>query len=555
MSLEPSACRAGLAKWQQIRPGDFTMLTRRTLLAASAASAAVPAIHTGAHAATPKGVAVMARAIDDIVSFDPAESYEFTNNEIDANCYRRLIRPDVNDASKIDADLAEKWTVSPDGLTFTFKLKRDAKFDSGNPLTANDAAFSLHRVVKLNKTPGFIITQFGFNADNVEKMVRALDDYTLEIKLPEAQATSFVLYCLTANVGSVVDMKTVMANQTNGDLGNAWLKSHTAGAGPFKLTEWAASDHVIIDVNPHEAEKPSMRRIVLRHVADPSAQLLMLEKGDIDIARDLGSDQLKSIRGSKDYTIAASPQGTSMYIAMNQTMPELAKVQVHQAIKWAIDYDAIANNITPGTFSVCQAFLPDALPGALKNNPFKKDVAKAKQLLADAGLSGGFSVTMDYFSNSPNSDIAQAVQADLAAIGIKVQLLPGERKQVITKTRARQHQLAMLTWGTDYFDPNSNAQAWCANPDDSDQSKLKILAWRSHFVDKELTDESQAAVHELDPAKRIALYQTMQRQFMERAPFAMLLQQNAVAVLGKGVSGFSVGAMPDYTHYSAIQKA
>jgi peptide/nickel transport system substrate-binding protein len=236
-------------------------------------------------------------------------------------------------------------------------------------------------------------------------------------------------------------------------------------------------------------------------------------------------------------------------------MPELAKVQVHQAIKWAIDYDAIANNITPGTFSVCQAFLPDALPGALKNNPFKKDVAKAKQLLADAGLSGGFSVTMDYFSNSPNSDIAQAVQADLAAIGIKVQLLPGERKQVITKTRARQHQLAMLTWGTDYFDPNSNAQAWCANPDDSDQSKLKILAWRSHFVDKELTDESQAAVHELDPAKRIALYQTMQRQFMERAPFAMLLQQNAVAVLGKGVSGFSVGAMPDYTHYSAIQKA
>ena len=410
-------------------------------------------------------------------------------------------------------------------------------------------------MVKLNKTPGFIMTQFGFNADNVEKMIRALDDTTLEMKLPQAQATSFVLYCLTANVGSVVDMKTVMANQTNGDLGNAWLKSHTAGAGPYKLTEWAASDHVIIDVNPHDAEKPLMRRIVLRHVADPSTQLLMLQKGDIDIARDLGSDQLKSIGGNKNYTVTASPQGTSLYIAMNQATPELAKVQVHQAIKWAIDYDAIAKNITPDTWSVCQAFLPDALPGALKHNPFRKDVAKAKQLLAEAGLAGGFSVTMDYFSNSPNSEIAQAIQADLAAIGIKVQLLPGERKQIITKTRARQHQLAMLNWGTDYFDPNSNAQAWCENPDDSDQSKLKILAWRSHFVDQELMGESQAAVRELDPAKRIALYQTMQRQFMERAPFAMLLQQNAVAVLGKGVSGFKVGPMPDYTHYSAIQKA
>ena len=112
------------------------MLTRRTLLAASAATIAAPAILHRRRAATPKGVAVMARQIDDIVSFDPAESYEFTNNEVDANCYRRLIRPDLTDATKIEGDLAEKWTVSPDGLTFTFKLQRDAKFDSGNPVTA-----------------------------------------------------------------------------------------------------------------------------------------------------------------------------------------------------------------------------------------------------------------------------------------------------------------------------------------------------------------------------------------------------------------------------------
>jgi peptide/nickel transport system substrate-binding protein len=532
------------------------MLTRRLLLAGSTATLAAPYVADRARAATPKNAVVMVRQIDDIVSFDPAESYEFTNNEVDGNCYRRLVRPDPADSTKVAGDLAESYSVSADGLTFTFKLKQDAKFDSGNPVTAHDAAFSLQRVVKLNKTPGFIVTQFGFNADNVEKFVRAVDDYTLEMKLPtEAEATSFVLYCLSANVGSVVDMKTVLANQTNNDLGNAWLKTHTAGAGPYRLTSWQASDHVIIDANPHAAEKPNIPRVVLRHVADPAVQLLQLQKGDADIARDLGADQLKTIAGNKDLTISASPQGTSMYIAMNQSMPELQKVQVHQAIKWAIDYEAIARNITPNTWSVCQAFLPSALPGALKENPFRKDVAKAKQLLAEAGLPNGFSVAMDYIPAAPSGDIAQAIQADLAAIGINVQLLPGEQKQVITKTRARQHQLAMLQWGTDYFDPNSNAQAWCENPDDGDQSKLKILAWRSHFVDKELMGESQAAVHELDPARRIALYKTMQKQFMERAPFAMLLQRNAVAVLGKGVSGFEVGPMPDYTHYSQIRKA
>jgi peptide/nickel transport system substrate-binding protein len=535
------------------------MLTRRTLLASTAAGVAAPlaapALIGGAQAATPKTVAVMAKQIDDIIAFDPAEAYEFTNNEVDGNCYRRLVTPDINEGNKIVSDLAEKWTVTPDGKSYTFHLKKDGKFETGKPVTAADVAFSFERVVKLNKTPGFILTQFGYTADNVNDMIRATDDYTVEMKLTEAYATSFFLYCLSANVGSIVDKATVMQNATNGDFGNGWLKTHSAGAGPYKLTSWQASDHVIVDANPHALIKPLIPRVILKHVADPSAQLLLLQKGDADIARDLGSDQLKQTASDKDMTTTSSPQGSSMYIAMNQNMPQLQRPEVHQAIKWAIDYDAIAKNITPGTWSICQTFLPYALPGALKETPFKKDPAKAKQLLSEAGLGAGFPVTMDYISQAPYADIAQAIQADLAAIGIKVTLLPGEQKQVITKTRARQHQLAMLKWGTDYFDPNSNSQAFCENPDDSDTSKLKILAWRSHFVDKQLTAESVAAAHELDPAKRIELYHTMQRQFMERAPFAMLLQQNAVAVMGKGVSGFHVGPSPDYTHYGLIRKA
>jgi peptide/nickel transport system substrate-binding protein len=534
------------------------MLTRRSLLASTAAGVAAPlaapALIGGAAAATPKTVAVMAKQIDDIISFDPAEAYEFTNNEVDGNCYRRLVTPDINEGNKITGDLAEKWTVAPDGKTYTFHMKKDGRFETGKPLTAADVAFSFERVVKLNKTPGFILTQFGYTPDNVNDMIRAVDDYTVEMKLTEAYATSFFLYCLSANVGSIVDKATATANATNGDFGNAWLKTHSAGAGAFKLTSWQASDHVIVDASPHALVKPLTPRVILKHVSDPAAQLLLLQKGDADIARNLGSDQLKSIASNKDVTITSSPQGSSMYIAMNQNVPELQKPQVHQAIKWAIDYDAIAKNITPGTWSVCQTFLPYALPGALKETPFRKDTAKAKQLLSEAGLGGGFALTMDYISHSPDAEIAQAIQADLAAIGIKITLLPGEQKQVITKTRARQHQLAMLVWGTDYFDPNSNSQAYCENPDDSDTSKLKILAWRSHFVDKQLTAESVAAAHELDPTKRIDLYHTMQRQFMDRSPFAMLLQQNASAVMAAGVTGFRVGPSPDYTHYGLIRK-
>ncbi|HEX4261425.1 MAG TPA: ABC transporter substrate-binding protein, partial [Acetobacteraceae bacterium] len=363
------------------------MLTRRAMIAATTAAPFLDyASLTRAWAATPKQVIVMAKQIDDIISFDPAEAYEFTDNEVDGNCYRKLVAPDLAKGTGIVGDLAEKWEVSADGRTFTFHMRGDATFASGKKVTAEDAAFSLQRVVLLDKTPGFIVTQFGFSKDNVGKLIQATDPKTLVVTLPSAQATTFVLYCLSANVGSIVDRATAMAHQSGGDMGNGWLKTHTAGAGAYQLTSWAASDHVIADANPHSGIKVGARRVVIRHVKDPAAQFLLLQRGDADIARDLQADQLKTIRGNPAYHLATAKQGTSMYIAMNQATPQLAKPQVRQAIKWAIDYDAIATNITPDTWTVGQSFLPEGLPGALTERPFKKDTAKAKQLLADAGL-------------------------------------------------------------------------------------------------------------------------------------------------------------------------
>jgi peptide/nickel transport system substrate-binding protein len=204
---------------------------------------------------------------------------------------------------------------------------------------------------------------------------------------------------------------------------------------------------------------------------------------------------------------------------------------------------------------VWQSFLPKGVPGAISDMPFKKDVAKAKALLAEAGYPNGFSLTLDHFAKSPYQEIAQAVQADLAAIGVKVQLLAGEQKQVISKTRARTTQLALTTWFPDYLDANSNAQAFCSNTDDSDDTKLKSVAWRYHFFDKEMTADVDAAVKELDAKKRLDMYAKIQRDFMARAPFTFLLQNAEVSVMGKNVSGLKLGVLPDYTRYSAITKA
>jgi peptide/nickel transport system substrate-binding protein len=531
------------------------MLTRRHLLLTTAAGAAATSMGQPAEAATPANILVMAKAIDSIVgAFDPAESYETANNEACGNIYRKLIIPDPADANKLIGDLAESWTVSPDGLVFTFQLRRGVKFDSGNAVTAEDAAFSLQRAVKLNKTPGFILTQFGWNADNVEKLIHATGEYTMELTLPTLQATSFVLYCLSATIGGVVEKARALANQANNDLGNAWLKTHSAGSGSYRLVEWQASDHIILEANPHAVVKPILPRVVIRHVVEPAAQLLLLQKSDTDIACNLNADQLKGASKNPDFTIAKIDQLNSLYLGLNASLPQFQKVEVRQAIKYAIDYDAIANNITPNVWNVWQTFLPGGSPGAIDERPFKKDVAKAKELLAAGGYPNGFDIVMDYYSRSPFAEIAVAVQADLAAVGIRAQLLAGETKQVTTKMRARQHQMTLMIWFPDYLDPNSNAQAFNANPDDSDASKLKLPAWRCHFFDKELTEAVDVAARETDAAKRMALYAKMQRDSMARSPFVFLLQSAEVVTLRKGVSGIQLGLMPDYTYYNGIRK-
>lgn len=535
------------------------MLTRRTLLTLTAAS---PILAAGVFragdvkAATPKGVIVQAKQIDDLVSgFDPAEAYDITNLEVVPNLYRGLISPDPADNTKVVGDLAESWTVSKDGTIFTFKLKKDAKFPSGKAVTAEDAAFSFQRAIKLNKQPAFILSQFGYTKDNVDALISAQDSETLVMKLPAPVAPSFLLFCLTAPIGGVVEKATALAHEVNGDFGNGWLKLHSAGAGGYQMVEWVASDHVTLDANPHSGKPDQPRRIFIRHVPDPSAQLLMLQKGDADIARNLTPDLLKKAYAEKDFKVVSSGQAVSVYLAMNQAVPELQKLPVQQAIKWALDYDGIATNITPNMYSVAQGFLPPGLPGGLTDRLYKKDVAKAKKLLAEAGFPDGFEVTLDVPSSAPYADIGQAVQADLAQIGIKVTLVSGEMRQVMTKTRKRGHQLALLAWGTDYFDPYSNSQAFCENPDDGEDGKLKLLAWRNHFVDKELNDMSLAASKELDNDKRMAMYREMQLKFAERAPFAMMLQKIASAVMGKGVSGFVIGPQTGFTQYADIRKA
>jgi peptide/nickel transport system substrate-binding protein len=506
-------------------------------------------------AETPRDALVMAFTIDDIITLDPAEMFEFTALEYAGNTYDRLIGYDVKDVSKIYGVAAESWTISDDGKTFTFKMRSGVKFPSGNPLTAEDAAFSLQRAVILDKSPAFILTQFGFTADNVREKIRATDDMTLVIETDQAYAPTFVLYCLTAGVASIVDKTLVMEHEQDGDMGNGWLKTNYAGVGPFKLREWKANESLTLDrYDDYWGGAPAMKRVIIRHIVEAATQQLLLEKGDIDIARNLGPDQLVTLRNNPDVYIQDGVKGAVYYLGLNQKHEALSKPQVRQALKYLVDYQGMESTIVRDLMRNHQAFLPSGFLGALEAKPFTLDIGKAKQLLAEAGYPDGFKVTMDTRSISPILDMAQSIQATFAQAGVELEIIPGDGSQTLTKYRARNHDIYIGRWGPDYQDPHTNADTFARNPDNSDDAQSKPLAWRNAWDIPEMTKEADAAVLERDPAKRAQMYLDLQKVHQATSPFVIMFQQTEVAGVRADTKGFIIGPSFDDNHYRDVTK-
>ncbi|MBK5567275.1 ABC transporter substrate-binding protein [Ensifer sp. SSB1] len=538
---------------------------RLRLLTASAALAMVMAATAPAFAETPKDTLVEAFAIDDVISMDPGEAFELTAAEVTGNTYSMLVRLDINDTSKVVGDLADNWTVSDDGLTYTFKLKSGLKFASGNPVTAEDVAWSFERAVKLDKSPAFILTQFGLTGDNVTEKAKAADEQTFVFTVDQPYAPSFVLNCLTATVAAVLDKKLVLDNvkpvtptddyKYDNDFGNEWLKTGYAGSGPFKLREWRANEVIVLERNDnYYGEQAKLARVIYRHMKESSGQRLALEAGDIDVARNLEPGDLDAVTKNADLAATSAPKGTVYYISLNQKNANLAKPEVREAFKYLVDYDALGSTIIKGIGEIHQSFLPKGVLGALDENPYKLDVAKAKELLAKAGLADGFTVTMDVRNGQPVTGIAESFQQTLGQAGVKLEIIPGDGKQTLTKYRARNHDMYIGQWGMDYFDPNSNAETFTSNPDNSDEGKNKTLAWRNAWDVPELTKKTKDALLERDSAKRAETYKELQKTVLGESPFVIIFQQTEVAGYRGNVKGLKLGPSFDTNFVAGITK-
>ncbi len=520
------------------------MKTHHTLRACALAAALFATASTNLHAKTPDDQLVIGVSMNNLLSLDPAAATGNDVVEIACNIYDYLVELDPTDTSKLLPGLAESWKVAPDGRSISFKLRSGVKFHSGNPLTAEDAAWSFRRVLKLNLAMASPWKSYGFSAQNVDQSIRATDASTLVIDLPTPTDPKMVLYTLGTSVSAVVvDRKKVLENEKAGDMGTAWLTTNAAGSGPFTLDEWRAKEVLMMSRFDGYWRTPAkLRRVVMRHMTESQSLRLMLGRGDLDIATGMSVPDIEATKSTADTEMHSVKRGTLYYVAVSAKDPKFADKRVRQAIlRDLIDYDGINTTVMPHYGVYHQRPVPLGLASTLPEPGYKLDVAAAKKLLADAGVPNGFKTTIRVVAESPFTNIATNLQSTLAKAGIEASILPGTGNQVYGAMRDRSFEIIVGRGGGGAEPhPHSSLRALVYNPDNSDAAKLtNFQGWRTSYFEPKLNQLIEGGLLQKDEKKQVQTYQDVQRLFDSEVPAIQPISQMVdTVVLRKDVRNF-----------------
>lgn len=511
----------------------------------------VGALSVPAFAATPANTLIVVQGLDDIVSLDPAESNELSSIQTVPSLYQRIVQPNRDNPEINEPILVESWQANPEQKSIVFKIKPDAKFASGNAVRPEDIIFSYQRAITMNKSPAFILNVLGWKTDNIHSLLKKVSDNELEVRWTADVSPDVVLNILSTPIASIVDEKLVSAHIKNNDFGNNWLKMNSAGSGAYKMRAYQPRQAIVLEANPFSPTgAPKMANIIIKNVPDPASRRLLIEKGDADIARELGTDQTAALAGKAGIKILDIPSAEQVYMAFNTASgnPALSNPAFWEASRYLIDYKGITEDLMRGQYFIHQSFLPVGLPGALKDNPFTFDPEKAKAILAKAGITNA-RFTLDVENKVPYITVAQSIQASFAQAGVQVDLLPAAGSQVYSRVRAKQHQAAIRFWIPDYFDAHSNASAFAYNDGQSN-----TVAWLNGWQIPELSKQTLAALNEADKTKRQSLYTEMQKELQRSSPYVFIDQGKNQIVMRDNVKGYAQGLNADMVYYDKVTK-
>jgi len=498
---------------------------------------------------------------DDISTLDPAIGYDWQNWSIIKSISDGLM--DYEPASTTLAPhLAESFSVSADGKTYTFKLRRGVRFHNGRELVAGDVKYTLERVLNpKTQSPGagFFSGIKGAKAFSEGKAaeitgVRVVDKSTVSITLDSANAA--FLHTMALNFSHVVPKEEVA--RLGADFGHK-----PVGTGAFMVKEWVLGQRLVLVRNPNYFLKgrPYLDQVVFQVGVEPNVAFLKLQRGEVDILGDgiPPADFVKVMGDSKlNKLVAVGDQLQTGYVTINTQVEPFNDVRVRRALNMAIDKSRIVRIINNRAVPANQ-ILPPLMPGYDKDyKGYAFDREQAKKLLAEAGYPGGFRTTLYANNTDPNPRIAQAIQQDLAAIGVKVELKTQAQSTVIEA--GGQKSQAPLIW--------SGGMAWIADYPDANNFYWPILscaalgpgtwnwAWYCNRDVEKMVTDADALVQSGQAAARAARFRQIYRKIMDDAPWIPIFHERRYTMhsarLG-GVAGIFVDPIHIPVHYDEVQ--
>ncbi|WP_244426400.1 ABC transporter substrate-binding protein [Bartonella florencae] len=493
-------------------------------------------------AKTPADTLVMGWNIDSISSFDPAQTVEVVTSELLTNICSALVQYDKHDPTKIRPAMARSWDVLDNGKRIVFHLRDDLKFDEGRAATAQDLAWSMQRIIKLGLSYAQSLMDYGFTKNNVETNIQALDDKTLQLKLDKPYPIQLILTVIGQSYASaLLDRQTIEAKSIDGDMGNKYLATHSACVGPYKLARWSPGEKVILEATQNYwGDIPKIKRIVVQHVADSASQRFLLEKGDVDIARDLSSEDVLDIEkqgGPVKISRVLRPQ--IVYLSLNNKNRIFADEKVRLALRYLVDYKGLGETVLKGIGIPRATYMSLGVPGALDEKeglPFKLDLKKAQQLMSEAGYPNGFKANLLVGSLSYMSSVAQSIQANARKIGVELTIEKMAQNQLLSRVRGGNYDTALMGWGSADPDGHPASLNHVFNPDPTFTKKHNMyLAWRAGYYDENINKMVMNALFEKDQNKRLLQYRTLQNYVLEHGPMVYLFQTYYTVGIGPAV--------------------
>ena len=461
--------------------------------------------------------------------------------EVPFNIFDRLVDVEVgtDGNSKIVPSLAESWDISDDGLEYTFHLRQGVKFHNGNDFTAEDVAYTFHRMLTVE---GGVNTEFIDQIKGADELlagetdtlegVEVVDDYTIKVTLKEPFA-GFLASISSPGV-SIYDSE---ATEAAGDQ-FGMDPAVTVGTGPFEFSSWSFNNQLVLTRNEDYWKGASgLPGVVIKIIPDTETQSMMFESGELDILDlDYAADSVDRFTETYPDQIVQGPRVGIVYFTMNFNKEPFQDVRVRKAVQMSIDRQAILDALYGGRGQVEQGIFPHGLIGFNPDQEeIKYDPEAAKTLLAEAGYADGFD--MEIAADSSASDTMtmalEIVSDQLAEVGIRAEIKNYDESTWLETRKSGELGSFMSTWSADYNDPDNFIYTFFGN---EEKTRIRSI----NYPDTEVMERVAKARTIVNENERLAEYKALEEKIIhEDAAWVPMFSRLHLFAVSKRVQGFA----------------